>query len=885
MIGSRLAHYDVTHHLGSGGFGDVYQATDTKLGRSVAIKLLPEAFARDAERVARFRREARVLASLNHSNIAAIYGFEESGGRSFLVMEFVPGETLAERIKRGPIPVEDALGIASQITDALEHAHEKTITHRDLKPANVKITPEGKVKVLDFGLAKAYAPDPADVNLSNSPTLSAMATQKGVILGTAAYMSPEQAKGREADRRADIFAFGAVLYEMLTGRPAFHGEDVAEILARVLEREPDWTLLPPDVPPSISKLLRVCLQKDLKKRRQTAADVRIDIEQALLDPAPRDDIRALPAVVTAPVATGSKRRGRLAWAVAGILFVVSAFLAVIHFREPAPDDRSIRFVVLPPENATFTTTPPAISPDGRRLAFTASGEGRTQLWVRSLDTVAAQPLPGTDGALLPFWSPDSRFIAFFADGKLKKVDASGGPPQTLSDAPVGRGGAWNRDGVIIFSPDATGPIHRVSSSGGMSTPVTAMDSPGNSSREISHRGASFLPDGVHFFFLVQGGDKPGIHVGSLETKDKTLLLRSAFAGAYSPPGYLLFVQEFSLMAQRFDIKNFQLSGEAFPIAESVGYIVASIANFSVSDNGVLAYLGGPGGETRELAWFDRAGKLLEQIGPPIPGLRDVALSPDEKRAAVVREGDIWVVDLVRGVPSRLTFNPVAEDRPLWSPDGTKIAFESDREGARVIYQKASSGAGNEEMVLKSSAVKEPTDWSRDGRFILYENVDPKNGPDLWVLPLFGDKKPQPFLQTPFSETIARFSPDGKWIAYQSNESGRGEVFVQSFPPSGGKWQVSTSGGFSPRWRGDGKELFYAASDRSIMSVEVKAGSTFEVGSTKALFAAPLEAANVENRYEVSADGQRFLFNTLSGDAASMPITVVVNWPAAVKNAP
>jgi serine/threonine protein kinase len=467
MIGSRLLHYDVTAHLGSGGFGDVYQATDTKLGRTVAIKLLPEVFARDSERVARFRREARVLASLNHTNIAAIYGFEESDGRSFLVMEFVPGETPAERIKRGPIPLAEALAIATQIAEALEAAHEseKTIVHRDLKPVNIKITPDGKVKVLDFGLAKAYAPDPSDVSLSNSPTLSAMATQKGVILGTAAYMSPEQAKGREADRRADIFAFGAVLYEMLTGRGAFNGEDVQDILSRVLQREPDWTLLPPDVPPSIHKLLRLCLQKDRKKRRQTATDVRLDLEEALAEP----------VVATMPVAAPARQGTRLAWIVAAALAVVAVVLAipaVLHLRKtPPPSPPELRLQINTP--GTFLPLHFALSPDGRNIAFVARGDGGPErLWLRPLDKADAQPMPGTEGAQFPFWSPS---IGFFASAKVYRIDIAGGPPQVLANASSGRGGSWNRAGVIVFAPTNSSALMRIAASGGKPVALTKVD--------------------------------------------------------------------------------------------------------------------------------------------------------------------------------------------------------------------------------------------------------------------------------------------------------------------------------------------------------------------------------------------------------------------------
>jgi eukaryotic-like serine/threonine-protein kinase len=867
MIGTKLAHYEITSHLGSGGMGDVYQATDSKLGRSVAVKFLPEVFTHDNDRSARFEREARVLASLNHPHIAAIYGIEEANQRKFLVMELVPGDTLAERIKRGPIPVDEALNIAKSICDSLEAAHEKGIVHRDLKPSNVKITPQGNVKVLDFGLAKVREAEQPRSSLSNSPTLLSNSIP-GTIMGTAAYMSPEQAKGREVDRRTDIFAFGAVLYEMLTGRAAFEGEDVQDILGAVLKSEPDWTRLPSPTPASIHNLLRLCLEKDLKKRRRDAGDVRIDIEQAQSE--------TLAAASVLPAA--ARIHNRLWLGLTGVLLIAIATLALMHLGESTTGGPSIRFALLPPAKATLGNTPPAISPDGRRIAFAATLDGKTQLWVRPLGSLSAQPLSGTDSADLPFWSPDSRSLAFFADGKLKKIDASGGSPQTLCDAPLSRGGSWNRDGVIIFSPNANGPVHRVSSSGGASSAITDVSPEG----EVGHRYPVFLPDGRHFLFLAIGGEKPGIYMGALDSKDRRRLLEGTSAGAYAPPGYILFVREGSVMAQRLDLKSFQLAGEAFPIAEAVGLVNGNVGIFSVSDNEVLVYAGA--GSVRQLAWFDRAGKLVERIGPSL-NMQDLALSPDQKRAAVQLISDIWIVDLMRGVLSRLTFNPVVSDYPVWSPDGRQILFNSGRSG-QAIYQKTASGAAADELLFKSNTTNEPTDWSRDGRFILYDSVDPKTFNDIWLLPLSGDRKPEIFLQTPFAELQARFSPEAKWIAYASNESGPFQVYVQSFPPSGGKWQISTNGGLQPRWRADGKELFYMALDRKIMAVDVKArGASFEVSSPKVLFDAPIDivAPNAANRYDVRPDGQRFLVNAPVESSDTGPITVILNWLADAKN--
>jgi hypothetical protein len=592
-----------------------------------------------------------------------------------------------------------------------------------------------------------------------------MMTGVGVLLGTAAYMSPEQARGRAVDKRSDIWAFGCVLYEMVTGKRAFAGDDVSDTLANVLKTEPDWTALPRETPAPIRRLLRHCFAKDSKARIGDASIARIEI----------DDLRSGAHVDAAIVPQLPRHRERLAWVAAGALLlvgVVSLPFAVVHFREPARNDRPIRFDMLAPAQAIFSGTPPVISPDGQRVAFVANLDGKTQVWIRPIDSTTAQPLPGTDEADYPFWSPDSRFIAFFAGGRLRKIDASGGPAQTLCEAPAGRGGTWNRDGVIVFAPSNTGPLSRVSSSGGTATPLTAFER-----GEISHRNPTFLPDGRRFLFFVQGReDIQGIYAGSLGSKDRTLLLRGNSSGTYAPPGHLLFVRERTLMAQRLDVQILELAGEALPVAEPVGFYVGMTATFSASDNGVLAYARGDAGE-RQLAWFDRVGRIVERIGSAIP-VFDVALSPDQRRAAIQwAANEIRIVDLVRGgVPLRLTFDAGIEDFPVWSPDGSRVLFSSTAVGGADIYWKASTGAGSEEVVLKSGMLKRPTDWSPDGRLILYENDDPNSRTDLWVLPLFGDKKPELVLRTPFTEQQARFSPDGQWIAYVE------------LPPIG--WQVA-----------------------------------------------------------------------------------------------
>ncbi len=933
IAGTRLGAFEVAELLGAGGMGEVYRGRDTRLGRDVAIKVLPEEFARDAERLARFKREAQLLASLNHPNIAAIYGLEEQDGLRYLVLEYVPGQTLAERIgtsapaggrtrgsaptgaagpggphgrgapmwapsagrRRGSaataLPVDEALEICKQIAEALEAAHEKGIIHRDLKPANVKVTPEGKVKVLDFGLAKAMEPEGSAADLSKSPTISAVASHAGVILGTVAYMSPEQARGKPLDKRTDIWAFGCVLYETLTGKAAFGADTITDTIAAIIKNEPEWSALPAETPAPVRTLLRRCLQKDPRERLRDAGDALLELKQpaaaeAILRPAAAARPRALLWVVLAALTTA-----------------IALVLALVHFREAPPEQRVIKFALNPPEKTTFGAI--AVSPDGRRVAFTASDAlGKTQLWVRALDALAAQPLAGTEGASFPFWSPDSRSVGFFAEGKLKKIEASGAPPQTLANAPNGRGGAWSRDGVIVFTPDIASPLVQVFAAGGEPKPATQIDA---SRQENSHRWPQFLPDGRRFlhFNLSSQPEHRGIYLGSLDSQDtsskeKTRLVAThssaAYAGPAAGPGYLLFLRERALLAQRFDPLTLELTGEAFLVAEPVGVDAFFRARFSASQSGVLVYDSSSGGN-RQLVWFDRSGKRLENVGPPGVYL-SVDLSPDGRRVAAQRADpqtgnlDIWLFDLARSSSSRFTFHPAYEGNPVWSPDGRRIAFFSSRDGPFNLYQKPASGAGEEELLLKTKGAKWATDWSRDGRFLLYREMDSKTRGDLWVLPLAGEtknaeRKPMPFLRTEFDEADGRFSPDGKWVAYNSNESGRYEIYVREFSPgqpaSGGKWQVSTGGGAEPRWRRDGKELFYLAPDGKLMAVEVKAGAGLEVGIPRPLFQTRVSLGGIlAARYAVTRDGQRFLIISEAAEAFGEPATVILNWPAALK---
>jgi eukaryotic-like serine/threonine-protein kinase len=870
MIGTKLAHYEITSHIGSGGMGDVYQATDTKLGRSVAIKCLPEAFSHDTERVARFQREARLLASLNHSNIAAVHGLEEINSRYFLVMELVAGETLADRIKRGAIPIEEALPIAKQIAEALEEAHEKGIIHRDLKPANIKLTPDGKVKVLDFGLAKAYEREQANAALSNSPTISMAATNAGLILGTAAYMSPEQAKGKEADPSWDVWAFGCVLYETLTGQPAFEGETATEILGGVLKTEPNWNCLPEETPAGIRRVLRRCLQKNRTRRFHDMADVRIEIEEAQSGAEAERDVPHAPA----------QRRSKVFLGVMAVLFFTSigslAALSVLYFKWPQPAEIRVE-VSTPP---TFDPSSLAISPDGRRLVFSAWTEGKPQLWVRPLDSFAAQPLPGTDGASHPFWSPDSASVGFFADSKLKRIDIVDGARQVLANATNGQGGTWSREGTIVFAPTAQGGLFKVPARGGESVPVTRPDT------QEFHLGPEFLPDGSHFVYLLQGGSAPGIYAGSLDGTSPKRLASADSKAVVSPTGFLFFLRQTTIFAQSFDFKRQELSGNPFPVVGQVG-VGAFGGGFSAAA-GIVAYRSGSASLSRQLKWLDRSGKTVGTVGgPDIADVQDLELAPDGKRVALSRTGngnrDVWLVDVARGESTRFTFNAAADQGATWAPDGNRVVFASNRKRTYNLYWKLSSGAGPEELLLESDLTKVPNDWSSDGRFLLFRNTDPQTGYDLWVLPTSGENRTFPFLKTPFAELNGRFSPDGKWITYQSNESGQFEIYVQPFPGPGGKFQISTGGGTQPRWNKNGKEIFYVSLDSKIMAAGVKLSpdsQSLETGTAVALF--PVRIASglpgiSRWQYAVSSDGQRFVVNVAADEGTTSPITLIYNW--------
>jgi serine/threonine protein kinase len=880
-IGSQFGSYEITALLGKGGMGEVYRAHDSRLKRDVAIKILPEEFTQDPDRVSRFQREAEALAALNHQNIGAIYDIHQSEKGRFLVLEFVEGDTLADLLtKRGKLAIDEALGIAKQICDALDAAHDKGLVHRDLKPANVKVMADGKVKVLDFGLAKALAHSPSSAALSNSPTISMAATNAGIVLGTAAYMAPEQAKGREVDRRADIFAFGCVLFEMLTGRPAFEGDDLSEILGAVLKSEPDWSLLPAATPAPVQRVLRRALKKDLRHRLSDIRDVRIEIE----------DAGAAPADAAAPDRSARRRRMRTAVVViAALLIVALAIPASLHLRETPPSEMRLQ-IVTPPTTQPFHF---ALSPDGRHLVFVASvasgpdREGRQQLWLRPLDKADALPMSGTEGAEYPFWSADSRSIGYFASGKLYRIDIAGGPPLVLASVANGRGGTWNAEGVILFGGTTPSPIWRIAAAGGEPVPLTQIDPP----RQTNHRMPYFLPDGRHFLFHSQGSEGSGVYLGSLEGGKPKRLTSADANGIYLAPDRLVFLRQSTLMTQRMDVARGELLGDPVRVADAVGSdSTFFIGGFSVSTAGQIAYRAG-GASRRQLTWYDRTGKQLGVAAEADATLFHPELSPDERRIAVQRtvqqNADIWLIDLVRGGITPFTFDKAPDNFPLWSPDGSQIVFASARTGPYNLYIKPASAVAEEKVLLETPESQFPQDWSADGRSLLYAAIGPKTGRDLWVMDMNASaSNPQTrraVVNTPAEERLAQFDPSGRWIAYETNASGQFEIVVQPFPDPGGKWQVSTNGGTQPRWSADGRELYFVGPDGDLMAVQIlTAGGkdpTFDYRAPVRLFSTGLVAGApfiFRPQYDVSRDG-RFLANRPIEETTTVPITLILNW--------
>ena len=816
--GTRLGPYEIASAIGAGGMGEVYRARDTKLKRDVAIKVLPESYASDRDRLARSQREAEVLASLNHPNIAAIYGLEESDGRRALVMELVEGETLADRIARGAIPLEEALPIAKQITEALEAAHEQGIVHRDLKPANIKVRADSTVKVLDFGLAKlnesAGSWQQAAGSASLSPTITspAMMTSVGVLLGTAAYMSPQQAKGREEDKRSDIWAFGCVVFEMLTGKRAFAGDDVQDTLVAVLRDAPDWSLLPANTPAPILKLLQRCLEKDRKRRLDSAADARLEIDDALTASPPTNLRTYEPA---------NRRLGVLPWAIAVISLIIASATVVLWAPwRAAPAPAAVRMSAELGADASLVTDQGAAavpSPDGRLLVFAAqkNGAGDSQLLVRRLDQLQATPLSGTEGARNPFFSPDGQWVGFFASGKLKKISVTGGAVVTLCDAPNGRGGTWGEDGTIVFAPDNVNQVRlrRVPSAGGTPQPVTTL-----AQGETTHRWPQMLPGGKALLYASapttnSAWEDASLVVQPLPAGERKVVVRGGYYGRYLPSGHLVYLHEGTLFAAPFDLDRLEVTGPSVPVLEGV------LANFggtggaqvAVSGTGTLVYLPGQNQTTdAPIVWMDRSGKILP-LRATAAVWSNPQFAPDGRRLAVdisdKQQTDVWVYEWARDTLTRLTFDPAHSEKPVWTPDGHRIVFRSQRNGGTYnLYWQRADGTGDVQRLTESKNQQFTGSWHPSGKFLGFYETNSQTSEDLMILPMDGDEasgwKPGTatvFLNSPFREREPTFSPDGRWLAYMSNESGRDEIYVRPFPGPGGKWQVSSAGGQGPTW--------------------------------------------------------------------------------------
>ena len=887
--GAKLGRYEIRSKLGAGGMGEVYRARDSQLGRDVAVKVLPTIVSTDPDRLRRFEQEACAASALNHPNILVVHDIGAHDGTIYVVSELLEGETLRKRIGGTPLGQRRAIDYALQIANGLAAAHEKGIIHRDLKPDNIFITNDGRVKILDFGLAKLTQLDGIQ-SQTDIPTRR-VDTDPGVVMGTVGYMSPEQLKGRAVDQRSDVFSFGAILYEMLSGRRAFHGESAAETMSAILKEDPpELSDTNRSVSPALERLVNHCLEKNPEGRFHSARDVAFALE-AVSGSAVASETMTAQSLVT----TTSRARQWLPWALVAVGLLLAAILAWTYVRRQRTDagpSEAIRFPIVMPEKALIIG-PPTISPDGRYVVFRLNtGDGKDLLWVRALGSFEARPLLGTDGGFQPFWSPDSRAVGFFAKGKLKWIDVSGGSVQTVCDAPSNYSGAWSHDGTIIFSRGVASGLYRVPATGGTPIQLTTVDASRN---EIEHIWPYFLPDGRHFLFLARNAqpENSAIYVGTLDSKETTRLLQAHSSMAYASPGYLLFVRENTLMAQGFDADTRELKGDAFPVVEQITRNpIIGRAMFSVSENGVLVFRAG-GINNNQLIWFDRSGKQLGTLTPP-GSYNAPALSPDEKKVAVSRldlqtgtPSDIWLIDLERGSQIRLTTDPTSDFYPSWSPNGDHVTFVSTRDGVTSIYQKLLQGASPEEPLVSSAELKYNPQWAPDGQSIIYSQLNTKTNVDLHLLSLAGEKKSTSFLQTNFIEAQARFSPNGRWIAYISNETGQFEVYVESFPATGAKLAISIGGGSQPQWRADGRELYYYAPDRKLMAVEVNGDEpTFKVGEARPLF--EIRVVSIDQSfpgngyYTVTHDGKRFLVSSLPEAPERQQINVIVNWVADFK---
>jgi serine/threonine protein kinase len=892
--GTKLGPYEIQSPLGAGGMGEVYRALDTRLDRTVAVKVLASHLSSSPELKQRMEREGRAISSLNHPHICQLYDIGSQDGTDYLVMEFLEGESLAERLRKGAMPLAEVFKIGIAVAEALAVAHRHGIVHRDLKPGNIMLT-QGGAKLMDFGLAKPLGLKTAAPGSGAAPSFTAAATLSGPsplsplttagsIIGTIQYMAPEQIEGKEADARSDIFAFGAVLYEMVAGKRPFAGKSQLSLASAILETDPEpISALKPLAPRAFEHVLTTCLHKNPEERYLAAHDIRLELQWIAADRPP-------PAVSALPP-SASHTRERMGWATAVVIAIALGAAAGIFINRPAQSTQSIRTVVDPPEKTTLSLIgdfagPPVLSPDGASLAFAATGtDGKTALWVRPMNALDAHMLPGTDGAIFPFWSPDSRSLGFFADSKLKTIDLNGGSAVLICDAQFGRGGAWGPGGVILFTPGTQTPIMTVSATGGTPVPVTKIDP----LQHTSHRWPFFLPDGRHFIYLAINHDpshsaNDAVYYSSLDGRENHLLFRSQSNAVYGS-GFLLFARGGQLMAQVFDPDAGKLSGEPQNLASGVVDDVSTWHMDASASNDGLLVLGSGGSADWQLVWMDRNGKQISTVADKLTNLQTAVISPQGDRIALQIDNgvnDIWVLDLARGIRTRLTFGPVSNTFPVWSPDGKWLAYNSDRNGRANLYRKPSDGSGAEELLLTDEEVAVPTDWSRDGKYLIYTRGAVGSNSEIWVLPLEGERKPWlvvPHAANSFSAQ-AHLSPDGHWIAYSSTESGTPEIYVVAFRGGQGKWQISTNEGTQPSWSRDGRELYYSSINRGIVSgVPVKeTNSALQFGAAQTLATYP---ASPQFFYDVSPDGRKILMDLVS-QQVSQSVTMVTNFTAGLK---
>jgi serine/threonine protein kinase len=869
--GTKLGPYEILEAIGAGGMGEVYRGRDPRFERDVAIKVLPANFSDDQDRLMRFQQEAKATGALNHPNILSVYDTGSHDGAPYLVAELLEGDTLRAKLQGGKLSQRKAIDHALQIARGLSAAHEKGIVHRDLKPENVFVTKDGRVKILDFGLAKLTNPEPPKSKVTQLPTTPG--TEPGMVLGTVGYMSPEQVRGKGADPRSDIFAFGAILYEMLTGARAFHGDSPADTMSAILHKDPpELTAGDLNVSPALARIVNHCVEKDPEQRFHSASDIAFNLETLSVQSESTSKAASLQPSVRIPL---------LVWKIISIVGVATALLlGYAYLKAVRKPQEVIRSSILLPEKWYYQGWGMALSPNGKRLAFVAGSEGKGVLWIRALEKTDAEEVPGTESAAFPFWSPDSRFVGFFQSGKMKKIDPSGGPATVICDAPAGRGGTWNGSGIILFAPEVYSALYQVPAAGGTASAVTRPAGP-----DLSHRWPSFLPDGRHFLYLVQNGEQTGIFVGSLDSTETKRVASDLSNAAYATPGYLLFVRGNTLMGQSFDPDRQILKGEPFRITQQkIGSdSTTSAFSYTVADGGILAYRTSSILWT-QMHWYDLSGRPVGQIGEPgYYVLMDIARDSNkvlvERLDPETQEGDLWVFDLARDSAYRVTFQPGNYFGAVFSFDGQRIVYgrEDSLSLGRDIFVKSSSGTDAEKSLVHSDGWKMPNGWSPDGRFILYQSTTKKGNAELWLLPLTGDQKPRPFLQTPFNTYSGAFSPDGKWIAYASDESGRSEVYVKAVTGPG-RWQVSTNGGFGPGWLNDGKELTYGSIDNKFaMAVDIKAGLDLAFGTPHQIVELPQNVPCL-----ATFDGQRFLCaDPVTGESGpiSTPISLVVNWQA------